>query len=522
VSRRHLGDCLTALVLLLAGGGGLTTVAAAPAAASGGRVVTVPSAWDWPTYGQNAQHTFSARTTLTKSSAGTLRQRWFFPTNTAVTVDPTVVDGTVYAGSWDQYFYAVNLYTGKLEWKFHTFPQPAVTPYPGQNPRDIGSDGGMITSSAWFQPGNGTRPDLVIFGGGYTLYALNAHTGKLYWSHAYTGNPTKPPDPTKDDARIFSSPTVFDTRVLFGLSVDGQTDERGYVVAASLATGKPDWVYQSDRNSLGKIPDDGCGNVWSSGSILPKQGWVVFDEADCNFADPPPTAESVFALRISNGSLVWRYRPNHTPKLQCDWDFGATVNIGLGGGTRATFLGVGSKDGTYYSLDPTNGKLRWKTNVVFGGFSGGFIATTAYDGSQVFGATALGDYGRFETNGSQVCDPSTPRDVANQQPSIDAFDAGSGKVLWQGDTANSFGSTTYAGGLVFNSKGLASVVTVRNAKTGKVIDSLPLQAMCWSGISVVGNSVIFGTGTSTQGSPDGIALYTPKGEAPRVPGETPA
>jgi outer membrane protein assembly factor BamB len=508
------------VALLLSVGGGLS--AGAVAGASGGHVGTVPTKWDWPAYGHDAQQTFSAATTLTEKSARTLEQRWFFPTETAVTVTPVVVDGTVYAGSWDQYFYAVNLYTGKEEWRFHTFPQPAVTPYPGQKPRTGSSDGGMITSSAWFEPGSGTRPDLVIFGGGYTLYALNAHTGALYWSHAYTGNPTLPPDPAHDDARIFSSPVVFDNKVLIGLSVDGQRDERGYVVAATLDTGDPDWEYQTDRAATGKIADNGCGNVWSSGSILPKQGWVVFDEADCNFADPPPTAESVFALRISNGALVWRYRPYHPPTLQCDWDFGASVNIGLGKGTRATFLGVGSKDGTYYSLDPTNGHLRWKTNVVFGGFSGGFIPTTAYDGSHVFGATALGDFGRFESNGSQLCDPSTPHDVGVQQPSLHAFNARTGAVLWQANGANSFGPTTVAGGMIFNSKGLSAAVTVRDDRTGAVLDTMHPRTDCWSGISVVGDAVLFGTGTSAQATHAGIELYTPRGSVPKVPGEAPA
>ena len=134
---------------------------------------------------------------------------------------------------------------------------------------------------------------------------------RLYWSHAYTGNPTRPPDPVHDGARIFSSPVVFDDKVLFGISVDGESGERGYVVAATLTTGRPVWTYQADRNTKGVIPNDGCGNVWSSGSILPSQGLVVFDKADCNFADPPPTAESVFALRVSNGTLAWRYRPHH-------------------------------------------------------------------------------------------------------------------------------------------------------------------------------------------------------------------
>lgn len=518
--RRPLLPALTAALLAAALAAGVAPTGAS-AAGGGGSRVTRPGPWTWPSYGGSAQHTFATRTTLTQASAATLAQRWFFPTGTAVTVTPTVVDGTVYAGSWDQYFYAVNLSTGKEEWRFHTFPQPAVTPYPGEVPRDVGSDGGMITSSAWYQPGNGTRPDLVIFGGGYTLYALDAHTGKLYWSHAYTGNPQRPPDPAKDNARIFSSPVVFDGKVLFAVSVDGEQHERGYVVAATLANGRPDWEYQTDRSVSGKIEDNGCGNVWSSGSILPRQGWVVFDTADCNFLDPPPTSESVFALRVSDGSLVWRYRPYHTPKLQCDWDFGATANVGLGRGTRATFLGVGSKDGTYYSLDPTTGHLRWKTNVVFGGFSGGFIATAAYDGSHVYGATALGDFGRFESNGPKLCDPSNPRDVGTQQPSLHAFNARTGAIAWQADHANSLGPTTEAGGLLFNSMAGGLYVTVRDARDGHVLASLPVPTNSWSGIAVVGDAVLLGTGTSATGAHGGIELYTPGGAPPRVPGQPP-
>ncbi|MGO9456480.1 MAG: PQQ-binding-like beta-propeller repeat protein [Acidimicrobiales bacterium] len=498
--------------------GAVTVTTGNALAATGGQVVVKPTLWDWPSFGQNAQHTFSARTTLTKSSVADLAQRWFFPTQTAVTVTPTVVDGTVYAGSWDQWFYAINLYTGKLEWKFHTFAQPAVTPYPGEVPRDVSSDGGMITSSAWYQPGNGRRPDLVIFGGGYTLYALNAHTGKLYWYHRYTGRPTKPPNPKVDGARIFSSPVVFETRVLFGISVDGKQHERGYIVAASLATGNPAWIYQSDRKTNGTIPNDGCGNVWSSGSILPRQGWVVFGEADCNFADPPPNADSVMALRISNGTLVWRYRPYHAPNLRCDLDFGASINIGLTKGTRATFLGASSKDGTYYSLNPTNGHLRWKTQLVFGGYDGGYIGTPAYNGTTVFGATALGTFGRT-TTGATLCDPSTPRDTKYQQPSIAALNARNGSVRWHGNSASSFAATTYAGGMVFNSRALNGQVVVRNAATGTVLTSLNLPNWCWSGISVVGNAVLFGIGSGPQGSPGGIEVFTPGGQPPSVPGE---
>ena len=124
--------------------------------------------------------------------------------------------------------------TGKLRWKHQLASQPAVSPQPG-GPPDPGSDGGMVTSSAWFEPSNGAHPDLVLFGGGYTLYVLDATTGNLFWRHDYTGRPDLPADPVHDDARIFSSPVVVDGKVVVGVSVDGLRGRRGYVVAADAA-----------------------------------------------------------------------------------------------------------------------------------------------------------------------------------------------------------------------------------------------------------------------------------------------
>jgi polyvinyl alcohol dehydrogenase (cytochrome) len=507
------GACVAVVLIVasatLAGTSGATRPA--PAAAP------VPGPWDWPTYGHDAQHTFHGRTTLTPATARTLKQAWFFPTGDAVTATPTVVGGTVYVGSWDTFFYAIDLRTGQQRWKFALDSQPAVKPQPGDMPRDFTSDGGMVTSSAWFEPGKGKRPPLVLFGGGYTLYALDARDGKVYWRHAYIGRPELPPDPAHDDARIFSSPVVVDGKVIVGLSVDGARGRRGYVVAASLRTGEPAWVRETDVDANGQVLNDGCGNVWSSGTVLPKQGLVVFDVSDCHFTNPPPLSESVIALRIRDGKVAWVYRPERHD-TRCDLDFGATANAGITRDGTATFLGVGGKDGTYYSIDPGSGRPRWHTNVVFGGFSGGLIATAAYDGRRVYGSTALGDFGRFEGAGKSVlCAPDDPRDQDFQEPTAHAFDARTGKVLRQDQKAASFAPTTVAGGLTFNGLALRQVVHVRNAATGELLAELPLTALCWSGIATVGDGIVFGTGASHQGSPDGVLAFTPNGAPPTVP-----
>jgi polyvinyl alcohol dehydrogenase (cytochrome) len=480
--------------------------------------------WEWRTYAHDAQHTGHGQTLLTSTSVQSLAPAWVFPTGDAVTATPTVVHGTVYVGSWDGWFYAVDFATGKLRWRYQLQAQHAVTPYPGENPRDVTSDGGLVTSSAWYQPGTAKtsgpgatgRPDLVIFGGGYTLYALNAHTGQLFWKHDYTGRPQLPPDPNNDGTRIFSSPVVASGRVLFGVDTDGEKASRGYVVGASLTTGDPIWEYQDDVDSHGRIVNNGCGNVWSSGTVLPQAGLVVFDSADCNFADPPPTSESVFALHIANGKLAWTFRPVRREN-QCDFDFGGSANAGLSSDGAATFLGVGSKDGTYYSLDPATGHQRWSTNVVFGGFAGGFIASAAYDGRRVLGSTALGDFGRFEGGGEVHCDPGNPRDTPNQEPSVHAFNAVTGAVLWQASHAASFGPTTVAGSMTFNCPAFAPVVQVRAVGTGSLLDQATLPNACWSGIATVGNALVLGTGSSVLASPDGIVALTPGGRTPVTP-----
>jgi polyvinyl alcohol dehydrogenase (cytochrome) len=477
---------------------------------------TRPGRWDWPSYGHDAQHTFHGRTTLTRSRARALQPAWTFPTGDAVTATPTVVAGTVYVGSWDGWFYALALRTGKLRWKFALDPQPAIEPQPGKVPRPFTSDGGMVTSSAWFQPGDDDRPDLVIFGGGYTLYALDARTGALVWKHAYTGRPDLPPDPVHDGARIFSSPVVADGRVMIGVSVGGARGRRGYIVAASLRTGEPIWRFETDIDPQGTLSNDGCGSVWSSGTLLPAPKLVVFDVADCHFSDPLQFSETVLALRIRDGSVAWVFRPQRRD-VHCDTDFGATPNAGVTARGVPTFLGVGGKDGTYYSLEPRTGALRWSTNVVFGGFSGGFIATAGFDGTRVHGSTALGDFGRFEGPGMVRCAPDNPRDLPFQEPTVHVFNARTGAVTWQANGGASFAPTTIAGNLTFNGLALREAVQVRDRDTGELLNELSIPAPCWSGIATAGDAIVFGTGASHIGSPDGILAFTPNGTAPDVP-----
>src|ERR1700759_2992796 len=63
---------------------------------------------NWPMYGANLGHTFSnPRSQIKPGDVSTLVPAWTFATGDAVSASPAVVDGVVYIGAWDGFFYAL-------------------------------------------------------------------------------------------------------------------------------------------------------------------------------------------------------------------------------------------------------------------------------------------------------------------------------------------------------------------------------------------------------------------------------
>src|SRR2546421_1114157 len=95
---------------------------------------------DWPTYLHDPQRSgASSDTTLSPANAGQLKLGWAFKTGGVIGSSPTVVGGTVYVGSWDGYEYALDAATGTLKWKTYL----GQTSVQGCNPPQAG-----ITSTA--------------------------------------------------------------------------------------------------------------------------------------------------------------------------------------------------------------------------------------------------------------------------------------------------------------------------------------------------------------------------------------
>ena len=115
---------------------------------------------------------------VTPNNAAILQPAWTYATRDAVSASPAVVDGVLYDGSWDGFFFALNSQTGALKWRIQLDCQTSIVPLPevcgGPPPPWISgvpdlarykTAGGIVTASP------AVVEDSVYFSGGKTLYA---------------------------------------------------------------------------------------------------------------------------------------------------------------------------------------------------------------------------------------------------------------------------------------------------------------------------------------------------------------
>lgn len=173
--------------------------------------------------------------------------RWQYKTGGRVYSTPLIVEDTIFFGSGDHRFYAVNKDTGENEWSFET--------------------GGAVHSSA------AIKDNLLFFGSadGH-LYAVDQESGEMVWKFASAGE--------KANGLwdyYLSSPAVDDNRVFWG-SGDG------HVYALDAATGKLHWKFNT-------------GDIVHASPVLYKDKVYIggFDG-------------HMYALGKDDGTLAWKFK----------------------------------------------------------------------------------------------------------------------------------------------------------------------------------------------------------------------
>jgi len=404
---------------------------------------------NWTSWGHDVLNTRynPFATEIKPGNVDKLKLKWafVFPGATAASSQPAILGDTLYVGSWNAKFYALNSKTGQVQWSY-----------------DTASFTGALPAGA-----NAVRNGPAIAGGKVyfgdlagNIYALDARTGAFKWAKKLDNHPT---------VRLTSSPLVWQGRLYIGVS-SAETgfalDPRyeccsfqGSMVALNAESGAEIWRYRTisepnsptGTNSAGTTQRGPSGApVWSSPAIDPLLGLVYFGTGQ-NYSNPPTThSDSLIALELATGKQRWatQLTPNDRWNLACnpelfglpavpqancplplkdnnDFDFGSSPNVFLAfkDGKLRTLVGAGQKSGIYHSLDAATGEIVWQTQVSLGGVggSGGIQWGTSWDGVHLYVATHQANPGSLN-----ALDPATGRIVWTSKNPADGCTTGGG------------------------------------------------------------------------------------------------
>lgn len=267
---------------------------------------------------------------------------WKHRTSGLVYATPLIAHGTVYIGSTDSIFYAIEAGSGKEKWRYHS--------------------GSPIQSSATFQN------NLIYFESGNSLFALNSK-GKLIWERDLCGGETTIQlDPwdfhhsspyihngivyigtengtllgfaamsgervlncqTLSEFPIRATPVVYGNLVVYG-------DWNGVIYANDISNGTLVWKYDTKQDGTYPWPN----------SIL---SGLVVDGETLYFAG---RSSRLYALDVKNGLKKWHYS---SPTDQ--WLIGGPV-------VKDGVVYLGSSDQRlFHAIDATNGTLIWATEL---------------------------------------------------------------------------------------------------------------------------------------------------------------
>ena len=292
---------------------------------------------------------------------------WTFECEDEIRATPTVDNGILYIGAYDNNLYALDATKGQFLWKFAT-------------------KGGVVTKPI-------ISENTIFFGSeDNKLYAIQARSGKHLWEY-----PTEGP--------IRCSPKIAEGHVFFGsddgnlYAINTTTFQKSWSIKTEGAVRSspyltPDLIYfGSEANEF--ICSDYRGSIkWRymtkrpvTSSPIVADGIVYFASQDANF----------YALDAKSSWVIWRFRmgkgsissPAMTENsiifgsadnyLYCvdksssreNWRFKFDHQVSGSPLIYKDAVYCGSASGSFYSIDAKNGRLRWKFS------SGGLITGSA-------------------------------------------------------------------------------------------------------------------------------------------------
>jgi lanthanide-dependent methanol dehydrogenase len=477
-----------------------------------------PKEWVMPT-GNYANHRYSQLKQITADNVGKLQVAWTFSTGVLRGHEggPLIIGDVMYVhGPFPNPVYALDLKNeSKIIWKYEPKQDPNVIPVMCCDTVNRGlayADGKIFLHQA-----------------DTTLVALDAKDGKVVWQ-------MKNGDPSKGETGT-SAPMVVKDKILIGIS-GGEFGVHCHVTAYDLKSGRRVWrgfsqgpddqllVDPEKTTELGKpIGKDSSlktwqGDQWKTGggctwgwlSYDPQLNLVYYGSGNPSTWNPKQRpgdnkwSMTIWARDADSGMTRWVYQM--TPHDEWDYDGVNEMilsDLNIGGANRRTLVHF-DRNGFAYTLDRTNGELlvaekydptvNWATKVDMDKNSKTYGRplvvpqySTEQNGQDVNSKgicpAALGtkdqqpaafspDTGLFYVPTNQVC--------MDYEPFRVSYTAGQPYV---GATLSMYpppGKTNMGNFIAWD------------ARTGKIVWSLPEQFSVWSGaLATAGGVVFYGT-----------------------------
>ena len=268
---------------------------------------------------------------------------------------PVVYNGVMYVanGHWT---FAIDVATGYQIWRTPVEYDRAVL--------RISSSGAIYRGSPTIHDGKLFRSTLDAH-----LLALDMKTGKQIWKRPFAD--------FKEGYKGVAAPLIANGVLISGTS-GGEHATRGFLVGSDPETGKELWrthlipapgepgheTWPKTADSITDAWKIGGASTWQNGSFDPELDLVYWGVGNAGPYDPKYRGNgdalytnSVIAIRPKTGKIEWHYQ--YTPNDLYDVD--ATnelvlAELRIAGQMRKVVLN-GNKNGFFYVIDRTNGKL---------------------------------------------------------------------------------------------------------------------------------------------------------------------
>jgi polyvinyl alcohol dehydrogenase (cytochrome) len=409
---------------------------------------------DWPVYGHDLANTRNAGSEgPAPADIGSLKQAWAFHSDTGdFTGTPAVAGGVLVAGDQGGVIYALDAVTGKKLWS-----HDAGAPINGSAAIDLDAPGG---ATAFVPVADEGKPRLV---------ALFLRDGAKRWESVLTD---------QENSSVFGSPTFWEGRIYMGTSGPNNDDShaRGSVVALDEASGARVW------QTFTVPPGSDGAAVWSTPAIDPATGRLYVGTGNNYHAPTTDTEDAMLALDARSGAIVGKYQATSNDSFAPDnatsgpdHDFGASPNL-FSGPDGTPLVGEGQKSGVYSALDRRTMAPVWQRTVGPGGYLGGLLGSTAFDGERIFAA-----------------------DTLDGQVSALARD---GQVAWQSAEGGGahLAPLTVAHGVLYTVDPSGSLFA-RDPATGNVLGSFSLGGPSFGGVAAAGRALYVSVGIGPPPEP---------------------